>query len=147
MDNQGHLLAFRQARRPGPALLDGNPFSFRLGEDLERADEKTVSQEKEGVVIRQWFWLTAADRREGYVPHNPIDPDDIRSPANLAQLFTIKGCVAILKGDQNRQMDAALEEIFSDLDAETRKARIAALLLRKRGILLEQGDKAVSSAS
>ncbi|NBB49799.1 hypothetical protein GVN24_16105 [Rhizobium sp. CRIBSB] len=70
---------FSKPGGPEPALLDGNPFSFRFGEELERDDEKTVSEEKNGVIIRQWFWLKI-DRREGFAPHNPLDPKDIRSP-------------------------------------------------------------------
>ena len=63
-----------------PALSEGNAFSFRRGEPLERDDEKTVSEEKNGVIIRQWFWLTSGSR-SGFVPHNPLEPDDTRSPA------------------------------------------------------------------
>ena len=61
-----------------PALLEGSPFSFRHGEELERIDEKTVSQEKDGVIIRQWFWLKIGPR-EGFAPFNPLDPTDVRS--------------------------------------------------------------------
>jgi hypothetical protein len=63
-----------------PALLEGNPFSFIFGDRLERDDEKTVNEEKEAVIIRQWFWLFEG-RRAGYVPYNPLDPDDFRSVA------------------------------------------------------------------
>ena len=63
-----------------PALVDGNSFSFRRGEPLERDDNKTVSEEKNGVIIRQWFWLSLGDRA-GFVPHNPLNAEDIRSPA------------------------------------------------------------------
>ncbi|WP_370322501.1 hypothetical protein [Oricola sp.] len=71
---------FAKPGGPEPALLGGNPFSFRPGEELERDDDKTVSQEKDGVIIRQWFLLKLGPR-EGFVPHNPLDPNDIRSPA------------------------------------------------------------------
>ncbi|NKM48797.1 hypothetical protein ELG83_24695 (plasmid) [Rhizobium leguminosarum] len=63
-----------------PALVDGNSFSFRRGDQLERDDNKTVSEEKNGVIIRQWFWLFNGIRA-GYVPYNPLDSKDTRSPA------------------------------------------------------------------
>ena len=66
--------------RGQPALVNGNAFGFVHGDKLDRVDEKTVSEEKDGVIIRQWFWLKDGPR-EGYVPYNPIDPTDVRSVA------------------------------------------------------------------